>query len=297
MTLAEPTLAPARVTALDEAIRDALRRNAIGSLEIIGAGELTTVVAWDGLACKRLPPQADRSRVEAYGALVDRYVERLRSLGVPVLPTRMYFHAHAGRHVAIMVQPRVTREMLLPEILRRSPGADIQRRLREILDHVDRCVHAGVGIDAQLANWCVVDDQLMLLDVTTPMVRDASGRDLLDTEVFVSLLPALLRPLVRRFMVQDILDQNFLHRRIVLDVVGNIVNEGMAAHTDLFLAAINPRLSPPDAPITPAEVERYRRSERLTWWVMRRAFRLERWWRRRVTHRPADHLLPASATG
>jgi hypothetical protein len=286
-----------QVAALDTAIRTALRTGTLGSLHLIGAGELTCVVAWDGYACKRLPPQADAARVQAYGTLVERYVGVLGTLGVPVLPTTVRYRAHEGRHVAVIIQPRIGADELLPAVLRRADVTTALQHLNTILDHVDACVRAGVGIDPQIANWCLVDGRPTLLDITTPMLRDAQGRDALDSEVFVGLLPVLVQPIVRRFLVQDILDQNFVHRRIVLDLVGNIANDGLVHLTTAFLPAINARLASSDAPLTITEVEAYRRSERLTWGLLRRAFRLEHWWRRRVSRRPADHLLPSSFNG
>jgi hypothetical protein len=290
-------LSDARIAALDAAIREALRSGTTGNLDLIGAGALTCVVAWDGVACKRLPPQNDVERVRAYGALVERYVAALTACGLHVLPTTMRYAAHAGRYAAVMLQPRIPREDLLPAVLRRSPPTVVAAYLTTILDHVDQCVRQGIGIDPQVANWCLVDGHLTLVDVTTPMLRDDAGRDALDSEVFVALLPTLLRPVARRFLVQDMLDRNFVHRRILLDLVGNIVNDGLAALTPQFISAANARLAPGDAPITAEEVEAYRRSERLTWTILSGAFRIEAWWRRWVTRRPADHLLPSAFTG
>jgi hypothetical protein len=286
-----------RTAALDAAIRDALRTGATGRLDLIGAGALTCVVAWDGYACKRLPPQGDVTRVRTYGALVERYVRVLTELGVPVLPTWMRYAAHAGRHAAVMVQPRIHGDALMVNVLRQRDATVARDHLATILDHVDACVQHGVGIDAQIANWCVRDGRPTLLDVTTPMLRDAAGHDAIDSEVFVTLLPVLVQPVARRFLVQDILDQNFVHRRILLDLVANIANDGLAHLTAPFLPAINARLPHGEAVITMAEIASYRRRERVTWGLLGRAFRLEAWWRRWVTRRPADHLLPSAFTG
>ena len=281
---------PARMRQLDQAIRRALLTGERSGFDLVGAGEITCVVGFDGCACKRLPPVGDASRLAAYGALLERYVGELGALGVPVVDTAWRMVSEGDQHVGYIVQRLVPADTLLPGVLRRGTVAQAVAVLEVVLDHVDRCVDAGVGIDPQLSNWSIEDGAPLLLDVTTPMLRDEAGRDLLDTEIFVAMLPVLVRWIVRRFLVADILDKNFERRGALLDLIGNIENYGLKHLTEAFLPVVNARL---EAPLTLAEIARYRRTERVTWTILRRALWLEQLVQRRVLRTATLHLLPS----
>jgi hypothetical protein len=281
-----------KVIALDEAVVAFLsaKRESLPTFTAIGAGELSCVIGSGTWAFKPLPPMEDLRRVEAYGSLLDAYVDGLRAAGVPVVDTSFAVVPSRGGYAGYIVQPWLPGEDLLS---RRFPEASVswqQATLSRILEHVDACVTAGIGIDPQLTNWIEVDGRPHLVDITTPMLRDATGRDRLDTAFFLRLLPVPVRWPVRRFMVKGLLDKNFDRRLILLDFVGSLSNYGMAAWTEEFLAAANRQLS---KPLSMAEIRRYRIEDRATWKVLRRAFALEQWFRSRITRSPAMHLVPA----
>lgn len=274
---------------LEQAVRRMLATGRREGVEIIGAGEITCVMAWGGFACKRLPPFDTGERLDAYARLLDRYLRELRAAGIAVVHTAAQRVSAGGEHVGYVVQRRVPAHSLIPTVLRPLPAPEAAAFLHPILDHVDACVAASIGIDAQLSNWSLEDGRPLLLDVATPMVRDEHGRDLLDTEIFVSMLPVVLRGIVRRFLVGDVLDKNFNKRRILLDLVGNLPNYRLGHLTEPFLALINARL---DTPLTLRDVLRYRRGEWWTWRLIRRALEAEQFWRRRILRQPDLNLLP-----
>jgi len=281
--------------ALDRAVLALLAGAAPSELEVIGAGELTCVLGWRGLACKRLPPSDSATRIEAYGALVGRYVGELVEAGVPVAPTEFVTLPYDdGSAVGYVVQPRVPASDLLPVRASTLGDLDLGTTVNQIVEFVDRTLGAGLGIDAQLSNWALVDDVPTLLDVTTPMVRDEAGRDLLDTGIFLATLPIGIRQVVSRFMVDDLLEKNFDRRSIFLDLVGNLENYGLADRTGLVLDVVNDGLRPK---LSLREIQAYRRSERWTWRAMRWALRAEQGWRTRVLRQTAQHLLPSTWSG
>lgn len=311
-----PSLPAPRLRELDEAIRTLLAGGSTDEVQIIGAGELTCVVEWDGLACKRLPPVTDPHRPERYGELLAEYLAALKRAGIPAVETGFQVATHQDVHVGYILQPRLPSHTLLPAVM---AGLGVEQALvhfETILDHVDAAVAAGIGIDPQVSNWGIRDGAPLLLDVTTPMLRDEAGRDRLDTELFVAMLPRMVQGVVRRYMVQDLLNKNFRHREILLDLVGNVVNYGLEHFTEPFLEAANRRLAggsgppapaehppkgsnsePPGSPLSLREVERYRTEEKWTWWAMRRSFAAEQVWRKYVLRAPALHLLPSRFKG
>ena len=84
----------------------------------------------------------------------------------------------------------------------------------------------------------------MYLDVTTPFLRDAAGTAELDTEVFLSSLPWLLRPVVRRLVVPGILDRYHRPRVVLLDLAANLLREGLDGLVPVAVEACEGRVSP-----------------------------------------------------
>jgi hypothetical protein len=282
------------VAALDDAVSRALTTHDESKLHVLGYGEISSVVAWPGAngpyACKRLPMFDDIAHFEAYRALFDDYVVALRGTGVVVHESRLATVAQpAGALVAYCVQPALSPESLAPAQLR---DLDTSRRgalLTAIVDHIETTVRPTLGIDAQLSNWASVDGELVYLDVTTPLLRDDHGKDRLDTELFMASLPAAFRPIVRRFLLDGILDPYYSPRRAALDVTGNLRKEGLAEHVPTAVAIANERLG---IDLTVDEVERHYRRDARLWSLLQRARRVDRAWQRHVRRRPYQFLLP-----
>lgn len=281
------------LVALDRAVTSMLTTGHAEGLELIGAGEITCVVGWEGFACKRLPPFDTFARASAYRDLVMRYVDLLRECGVPVIDTALQWIERDGKWNAYIVQPRLDASTLLPVHLRHAPVPLAAALVQPILDHALACQRRGVGIDAQVTNWALRDGVPLYLDVTTPMLRDADGRDLLDTEIFVATLPAVVQSVVRRFLVGDLLNRFFNARETYLDLVSNIANCGLAHLTEPLLAEANARL---DVPLTLKDIRNYRRQEWWTWMVIRKCLAAEQWMRR-IRGAPHPHLLPSQFRG
>jgi len=283
-------LAPKRLSHLDNAVRQMLLTGERGGFDIIGAGEITCVVGIDEFACKRLPPVTDPSRLDAYGTLLVSYLGALKKIAIPVVETEWQTVPGPADHVGYIIQPRLPADTILHKVMASMSDAENVAVLSTILDHVDACVDAGIGIDPQFSNWAMADGRPLLLDVTTPMLRDEDGNDLLDTEVFVVMLPVVIRSFVRRFMIGDLLNKNFEKHGILLDLIGNIVNYDLDHLTEVFLPIVNERL---EAPLTMKEIKGYRREEYWTWLAIRKALQIEQFWQRRIRGKPTLHLLPS----
>jgi hypothetical protein len=278
------------VIELDRAVEHMLRTGEQGDIEIIGAGEITCVLAWRGHACKRLPPFADPARLAAYQQLLAEYIDRLRGAGVTPLETAVRTLVRGERHVAYLVQPRIASEACLPAWMRRAPQPDAIAMAGRVMDAVLACNTANVGIDANLSNWLVEQGQPVYLDVSTPMLRDASGRHRLDTEIFVATLPALVRAPVRKYFVNDLLDRYFVPRNVFENLLGDLPNSKLDGLTEALLAQANTRI---DQPLTMKQIDAYRREDRLTWKAIRQLLKLEQFWRSTVMRSPYPHLLPS----
>jgi hypothetical protein len=279
---------------LDRAVRAAIGSGDVGSLPIVGYGEISLAVAWPPtqptVVAKSLPPFDDPARYAAFVDLLDEYLAALGSRDVQPLPTVVRALAEGRRRRAYVLQPCLPPTTIGPELLAAADqevGTDL---LRRIVAAVLRASDHEVGIDGQLSNWAVVDGELRFLDVSTPMLRDG-GQDRLDTALFAEMVPWVTRWAVRRFVAPELLSPYHDPRRVVLDTAGNLVRERLTAWIPPLLEIANPHLDPP---LTVEEVRRFYRGNARTWSAIQALRRVDRGWQRHVRRREYPFLLPAS---
>lgn len=288
------TLAAADLRALDAAMTRAFATGDASRLEVLGYGEITTVVVCESggtrYACKRLPPFATPGDADRYAALFDEYLATLAARGVRVVPSALERLAgDDGKVVLYCVQPVLPAEQLAVRVLERSDAASALRLFEVILGRILAAVDPQVGVDGQLSNWMVDGGEVMFLDVTTPMLKDAQGRDRLDLELFLAAVPPPVRPLFRRFVVHQVIDKYHDPRGVVLDLVANLVKEGLEQHIAPFLRLANARLA---HAITEEEVRRYYDGDARVWTAWQAMRRCDRVVRMRLLGRPYPFLLP-----
>jgi hypothetical protein len=277
-----------RLEALESAVTAALDGGPM-SFEVIGYGEISTVVGIDTgdgpVACKRLPAM-EAPALDRYRRTLEAYLAALALRGVTVAPTEL--HTTGGNpFVPYCVQPRYPR--LLVDDLRSGDEALVTRRAARVVELIDAAVGDRVGLDGQVSNWAVDGHDLAYLDVTTPMIRDETFAEQLDTDLFLASLPWLLRGAVRRFLLGEILSHYYATRPVLLDLVANLHKERLASAIPAFLQAANRVVDPP---LTAEEAHRYYRRDALMWEVLQRLRRADRWWQRNARRRRYPFLLP-----
>lgn len=290
--MSAPPITDDELATLEHDVVDALDRADPSRLRVLGEGEISLVLAGGELgswACKRLPPFATCDAADRYAATIERYLDELQRRGIETVDTTVRrLDGTAGGAVLYCVQPVLPTDALgVPAAAR---DGDVGRRLLEqivelVLASVDDCV----GLDAQLSNWALVDDRVVYLDVTTPLLRDESGTSLLDTDVFLASLPWALRPVVRRFVVPGILDRYHDPRIVLLDLAANLLKDRLDHLVPLVAAASADRVSPP---LEEDEIRRDRRADAVTWGALQAVRRVDRVWQRRVRRRPYPFLVP-----
>jgi hypothetical protein len=286
-----------RVEDLDELESRFQRAFATGSdagLDVIGYGEITSVVAWHGpdgpVAAKRLPAFQGGEGVDAYLAVLGDYLDGLRLAGVDVVPTTTERLSTDNGNVALyLIQPMIDEHLLGHYYLRQAREDDAAALIDRVLDGLEAAIGSGIGFDAQISNWALVDDSIWYFDVTTPLLRDEMGGDRLDTGIFLASLPWPLRGVVRRFMVRGIIDEYFDVRTTVLNLLAQFYKERLAGLIPLGLDRANARL---ERPILAEEVRRYYAKDARLWEFLQRLRRVDRWWHLRVLHRAYSFLLP-----
>lgn len=296
MTEVEPSLPSEELARLEELVARALESGDVSELEVLGYGEVSCVIATrsggQDLACKRLPSFRDASDWEAYSVCFAEYLSTLSEHGVRPLASALRSLERAdGARTAWCVQPRLPGQNLLSKHFHDCSEQEAGRLFELVLDAIVGCVGDTVGLDGQLSNWVIQSGELRYLDVTTPLLRTAQGEERLPINVFLASLPWALRPFVRRFMLQSILDKYYDPRGVVLDLLGNLFKERLTTLLPQFAERASERVSPR---ITPAEAERYYRGDARDWALLQRLRHADRWWQTRVRGRPYPFLLPGA---
>ncbi len=279
--------------ALDSLVDEALGSGREELLPTLGYGEISLVLGWPQeaprYACKRMPAFPSQAAFESYARTLGDYVAALGAAGMDVVPTEMRgVDQLAGSVVGYVVQPILAADTLAPPILHAADPGDGHPLVDAIVAAAAGTVSPRIGLDAQLSNWTWDDGRLTYLDVSTPMLWDEAGVSRLDLEPLAQAYPAILRPLLRRFVAPRILDGYRDLRGVYLDLCGNLLKERLDLWLGAFLAAIAPRLT---QPLTAEDVHRYYRSDARLWAVLLRLRRLDRAWRLR-TGRTYPFLLP-----
>lgn len=279
--------------ALDSLVDEALKSGREKLLPTLGYGEISLVLGWPQeaprYACKRMPAFPSQAAFESYARTLGDYVAALEAAGMDVVPTEMRgVDQLAGSVVGYVVQPILAADTLAPPILHAADPGDGHPLVEAIVAAAAGTVSPRIGLDAQLSNWTWDGGRLTYLDVSTPMLWDEAGVSRLDLEPLAQAYPAILRPLLRRFVAPRILDGYRDLRGVYLDLCGNLLKERLDLWLGAFLAAIAPRLT---QPLTAEDVHRYYRSDARLWAVLLRLRRLDRAWRLR-TGRTYPFLLP-----
>lgn len=279
---------------LEARLQDALVRGDERELEVLGYGEISSVVAWsvgqERFACKRLPEFESRERFERYRAQFDRYLAELDEAGIEPVPSSLGVIEKDGAIAVWCLQPRLPGDALLPRVIRNVPVERARELFEALCERLVGAVGPRLGVDGQLSNWVWLHGRLAFLDVTTPMLRDASGNDELDTDLFLASLPWALRAWVKRFMLRDILDKYYEPRGVVLDLLGNLHKERLDHLIAPALEVANRHFR--DRPLSDDELHHYYAADARTWRLLQRLRRLDRQWQRRVRRRPYPFLLP-----
>ena len=258
-----PVLGAEELAALDASGRE-YRHGGDHGLNIIGQGSISVAIEWRGVAVvKPLPPFPSRTVFDAYSSVLRRHFQTLEEGGVGVLPTTLQgLEDERGAWAGWLVQPRVPPELLLPQRLRSFGRAEAVATLADLAAHVASVVSPRFGLDADITNWCVGEGgRLLLLDCSTPLLRDERGHGLLDLDVFLAPLPRVLRAPVRLFVVPRLINKFFDRRSLFIDVLSGFYSEQLSH----LLPEVLPLWSSlVEQRITEDEVLRYkRRNERL----------------------------------
>jgi hypothetical protein len=291
--------AQADIETLESAVQRSLETLDVSGLKILGYGEITTVFRLDtaggSFACKRFPVFTNQAAAEAHRALVGEYVAALRAAGLRVLDSS--FQAvplTGGRIVLYLTQPILDPSRIGPEYFRSLTVEAASERFVEILGMLKGSVSERLAPDGQLSNWVFEEEGLAYLDISTPFMRGADGRERCAWEVLSrTVLGGLLRPLRPYYFskIPETVAFYYSLRGQALDFLGNLRKEKLDHLIEPFLPLANEVLELSE-PVTYADVKRYYNSNADFYALLMALFRANRVFHRWVLRTTYPNFIP-----
>ncbi len=290
------SVSEAELADFEARVRKALVGADDGGIEILGYGEVSTVLALDSAAgpraCKRLAALPGKSAALAYAEVIRLYIDRLEASGVAVVDTDIRIvEADDGECAVYCIQPSIEAAAFGPNYIRHLDESAALRVFDSILDLLVGAVSETLAPDGQLSNWVFIDGRAYYTDISSPFIRADEGRDLLDWSHLLRALPALLRPPLRRWVMPKLLDKYYTMHGQVLDFLGNLQKEQLEGLIPVFLEHANTKLGFTPK-ISAEEVSAYYRDDARTYAFLLWARRVDRWWQRRIRRRCYPYFLP-----
>ena len=283
---------------------------------ILGYGEISTTFAIPtipGMAFKRMPPFESSDQITAYKTVVKKYCGLLtEACGIRVADYDFVdMENRHGEKILYVAQTRLPESSIGHQILKSGTRSELDNLMNATLEPLirlfkfnrDNSQNLSIGLDGQLSNWSFQSSEEnrfapIYFDITTPMLR-MSGRDELDTEIFLKSCPSFLVWLVRWQFLAEVLDRYHDVRMILVDLAANFYKEGREDLIEHALQSINSQLErenliPEIKPLTRPEIDAYYKNDAFIWTVFLSLRRMDRFMKTRILGLRYNFMLPGN---
>lgn len=281
---------------------------------VLGYGEISTVLSFNegpytNLAFKRLPLFSTRQEASDYARLYIEYNDLLRQVGI-VTPRSDAFwvKGHQKKHVAYLSQDRLNSAAIGNKIIHQHSKQESLQLFELVLDQMIKLWHHNhdgllLGLDAQISNWAVKNyeasspitenTELLFIDTSTPFIRK-QGVEQMNPLLFLQSAPRPMRPILRKFFLQDIMDRYYDFRLVAIDLVANLYKEQRADLIPECIHLVNTLgkdyLS--DSKLTLKEIEKYYKEDKFIWQLFLSVRRMDRFLNTKLLGKRYEFTLP-----
>ncbi len=285
-------------------------------VNILGYGEISTVVTFEesdfsNEAFKRLPLFSTTEEVESYCNLYLEYNQLLKNAGIETPVSHAYWvKGHEGRYVAYLSQDRLLREAIGNKIIQQHSREESLILLKLVLSKMRKLWQQNrdnnelmLGLDSQISNWAIKnydngqniseDSKLLFIDTSTPFIRK-QGVEQMNALLFLQSAPPVMRPVLRKFFLQDIMDRYYDFRLVLIDLIANLYKEQRADLIPDWLEVANNEnqefLS--GNTITEKEIEKYYKEDKFIWQLFLGVRRANRFMNTKILGKRYEFTLP-----
>lgn len=299
------------------------------SVDIVGYGEISTVmrlkkkgwvnhevnvVNYDSKwLWKKMPPFPSLDEVKRYERLYSLYRKLIIDVGIDVPQQEMRHFRHEKHFVVYAGQERLEEKTICNRVIRLMDEKNAYHLMGMIIDRVKR-VHLfnrrpgseiQIGFDAQLSNWALVtpgdnrdligcDCGLIYIDTSSPLVR-IKGIEQINTEIFIKSAASFLRPIIRTFFLQDVVERYYDTRRVIIDLIANLYKEQCPELIDGSIETANWLINKSGLeidPITRKEIDGYYSSDAFIWRFYQGSRKIDRFMTERVLRKKYEFRIP-----
>lgn len=289
--------------------------------EILGYGEISTVFAinYGGIgkqwAFKRLPIFKSLKQAEDYVQFYKSYNYKLENIGIK-LPEcdGMAVKGHKGAYVAYLAQKRLGGKSIAHKLLHLLPNEQIVlmidlvlQQVLKVWNHNKQHPELILGIDAQISNWALKEydehnlaitkySNLYFIDTSTPLMQ-LNGKEQLDAELMLTSAPGFIRPILRKFFLDDVLTRYYSFRDITIDILANLIKEQRPDLIDVCLPEMNRFFKEHfeiigEKPLEAKEVFSYYKEDKLIWTIFLATRRFDRFMQTKLLRKRYEFILP-----
>lgn len=205
---------------------------------VVGYGEMSTVLGFDEaghdhLVFKRMALFSTDDEVDEYENIYQLYNETLLDIGLRIPDWGMLKVATEWGPVLYLLQAKLPPESVGHKLIHTASADKSLDLVVGILGELQRVFAQNgsissakgveIGFDAQISNWAVAEDggAPWYFDTSTPLLR-IDGDEQLDPELFLRICPQSMQWVIRRFLLQGVLDRYYVLRLVLTDLVANL---------------------------------------------------------------------------
>lgn len=285
-------------------------------IEVLGYGEISTVMSFkekglNHLAFKRLPIFSDEKEACDYAKIHLEYNKLLGELGIEVPESGFYcVKGHGDRIVDYFSQIKLNKNSIGNKIIHLHTKEESLILFSLILDKMMRLWHHNhnnqdllLGLDSQISNWAVKnyqegmkitkDTELLFIDTSTPFIRK-KGVEQMNPLLFLESAPKPVRPLLRKFFLQDIMDRYYNFRLVAVDLLANLFKEQQVELIEDCRKLVNKKAEDllNNEDISYKEVEKYYKEDKFIWQLYLGVRRFDRFVKTKIFNKRYEYTLP-----
>jgi hypothetical protein len=240
-------------------------------VDVVGYGEISTVmrlnknkqirvdiVSTESMwIWKKMPPFPTKDEVDRFLKLYEEYRRILtEDIDIMVPEQTARFFRHDTFYQVYAGQKCVGAETICNVLIKKLDEPNANRLLSMILKRICAVYDFNtinsamkIGIDAQLSNWALDskhgspsavtgNERIIYIDTSTPMIR-IQGIEKINPEIFIKSAASFLRPIIRRFFLQQVLDRYYDVRSVAIDIIANLYKEKREDLINSFISTTN----------------------------------------------------------
>lgn len=299
------------------------------TLNLIGFGEISSVlefVGGDTLAAphparnnwvyKRMPVFPSLAAAKKYAENYHEYFRIITGeIGIQIPPQKILFLPTRENEIQLYaLQHKIAIETVGHQLLHIFSADECAMFFHSILGELKKIAHYNrsqekvqLAIDAQISNWAwpafklneilaTGEIRLVYIDTSTPLFQ-INTREQLDPELFLKSAPFFLRPIIRAFFLEDVLNRYYDIHLNIIDLIANFYKESHPEYIPRMIKEANNFFLSEMAefqvqPITLDEVKKYYREDAFIWRFFLAARKIDRFITEKILRKKYPFRLP-----